>query len=634
MATMPDTTNPIYEAAERLARLGISTIPILPRTKEPPVGFHWGEYAKRLADASERYEWFVGKGWQIAVVAGPVSGHLIPLDYDGLTGFETHANLFPILRTFPRVQTGSGKAHVWVRPTVPTQKYNMLLADGSKLEVRANTHYTVCPPSIHPSGQPYRWLVEPWAGIPVVDLASIGLRQRAIGEEAKGEPIEEGAPLTEVERDEIVKLVTPHYIPDQRHYLVLALAGWLANLEVPQSDTGTIVKELARNHQDTGRLIEYERAVRDTYKRAKDGYAVAGWARLTDTDYPLVTPATAKRLDLLLRSRMPEWTFTPGKPATITAPQPAAGSEGRTLADLKRKRFANLKWVVEGLVPEGALLLCGRPKSKKSWLALGMAISVSLGSFTLGAKPTLKGDVLYLDLEGNQRRIRSRVTAILGEGQEWPDNFWIYVAGEWPTGADGLAALEQWFLDHPRTNLVVIDVLQDFRPPIGPKENGYDYDRNTLKSINQLAEKHHASVILIHHTRKAKGEDMMDEVSGTLGAPSAVATIWTLNRATDGRGTILKQKGRDLMDDDDLLLSWDVLAGGFKIEGPAEEVKRSDERKAILDLLPEGKEMSLRDIAAALEKSTSTTGHLLAAMASEGLVEKVRYGTYARTERR
>jgi DNA primase len=43
---------------------------------------------------------------------------------------------------------------------------------------------------------------------------------------------------------------------------------------------------------------------------------------------------------------------------------------GITAAELQRKTFDPLRWMVEGIVPEGALLIAGRPKSKKSWLRL------------------------------------------------------------------------------------------------------------------------------------------------------------------------------------------------------------------------------------------------------------------------
>ena len=79
--------NAIYQAARRLVGLKISCIPTRTGTKAPPLGFRWGEYAHRLPDASELWEWFVGSGHQLAVLPGIISGWLSIVDFDGVGGF-------------------------------------------------------------------------------------------------------------------------------------------------------------------------------------------------------------------------------------------------------------------------------------------------------------------------------------------------------------------------------------------------------------------------------------------------------------------------------------------------------------------------------------------------------------------
>ena len=149
-----------FDSANALAALGVSVIPIAPGTKEPPLGFKWGEYQQRHADASERYEWFVKNDYQLAVVSGAISNNLVIVDYDGPGGFDSHAAAYPRLLTLPRVRTARG-VHVWIRTKQPTRKYVTTAPDGSRLEVRGEGHYTLCPPSIHPSGDAYRWEVAP-----------------------------------------------------------------------------------------------------------------------------------------------------------------------------------------------------------------------------------------------------------------------------------------------------------------------------------------------------------------------------------------------------------------------------------------------------------------------------------------
>ena len=44
-------SNATHDAAVRLVQMGIPVIPIARRTKEPPLGFEWGVYTRRLPDA-------------------------------------------------------------------------------------------------------------------------------------------------------------------------------------------------------------------------------------------------------------------------------------------------------------------------------------------------------------------------------------------------------------------------------------------------------------------------------------------------------------------------------------------------------------------------------------------------------
>jgi hypothetical protein len=57
---------------------------------------------------------------------------------------------------------------------------------------------------------------------------------------------------------------------------------------------------------------------------------------------------------------------------------------GTSLAFLQRKRFPPLKYVVNGLVPEGLTLLAERPKIGKSWSIWDILLGVTGERFALG----------------------------------------------------------------------------------------------------------------------------------------------------------------------------------------------------------------------------------------------------------
>ncbi len=99
----------------------------------------------------------------LAVILGGVSGGLVCRDYDDMAGYELWARDHPELASvLPTVQTQRGR-HIYFRG--PGKFYE--LNDG---EYRGTSRqYTVLPPSWHPSGTHYRWLI----GLPEGELPMI-----------------------------------------------------------------------------------------------------------------------------------------------------------------------------------------------------------------------------------------------------------------------------------------------------------------------------------------------------------------------------------------------------------------------------------------------------------------------------
>ncbi len=162
-------SDPVLDAARRYVALGFSVIPVRPGSKEPAIGT-WGGYQKRAANDGELARWF-GDGRGVAIICGAVSGGLAVRDFDSMPAYEAWAGAHPALaKTLPTVATARGR-HVYGRlPGAKTRK----LGDG---ELRGEGGYVVAPPSVHPDGPRYEWLV-PLAGPPptvtLADLAAEG----------------------------------------------------------------------------------------------------------------------------------------------------------------------------------------------------------------------------------------------------------------------------------------------------------------------------------------------------------------------------------------------------------------------------------------------------------------------------
>lgn len=500
--------NPIYAAAERYVKLGISVIPILPATKEPPIGFKWGEFARRIADASERYSWFVEHDWQLAIVSGPVSGWLVPLDFDGPGGYESLAVEHPRLRELPRLRTGSDKHHVWLRVPQPTRKYVTHAPDGSNLEVRAGTHYTLVPPSIHPSGEPYVWEQAPWAGVPVVDLAELGLPSRP-PDDGKQEDASysEGEPLTDAEAEHIIELLTPHYVPYSRHELCLALSGWLAGHGVPEADARSIVETLAEQAGDVSRLREFLRGVRDTYRKAREGITVAGWSRLTDRSAPLISPSTAKQLDLLLRYRQAEFRFTASQQSDQDDPETARAHPWIiSVADLLKEPEEPDTWLVEGLVRDATLgLVVGPPKTYKSFFVQEMAVSLATGMPMFGAYEVPEPvNVIYVQEESARRFLRRRFRSILAGHELHPGALKdsLYAVTNEHFRLDEPAQLERLIkegIEAFDAKVVIFDPLRELH---WQDENKAEAMMPILSALKSIRDAYGVNIQLVHHNNK------------------------------------------------------------------------------------------------------------------------------------
>jgi AAA domain len=71
--------------------------------------------------------------------------------------------------------------------------------------------------------------------------------------------------------------------------------------------------------------------------------------------------------------------------------------------------FPEINFVINKYLVEGLTILAGKPKLGKSWWAYDAAIAVATGGLAMGKIKCEQGDVLYLCLEDNLRRVQRRI---------------------------------------------------------------------------------------------------------------------------------------------------------------------------------------------------------------------------------
>jgi len=296
-------------------------------------------------------------------------------------------------------------------------------------------------------------------------------------------------------------------------------------------------------------------------------------------------------------------------------------SQGKIIdiGDLLAKKFAPLNWVVPKVLPEGLFLLVSAPKIGKSWLAMQMVLAVATGGEVLGQKVQF-GDALYLALEDNERRLQDRLrllgadTAVrIGHAQ---------FATEWPLSNEGgTDAIDAWLTEHPDARLVVVDVLERFRPRRKAKGNMYGEDYAAITALKQLSDKHRVAILVIHHTRKGASDDPFATVSGSQALTGGADGTLILEKGRGESRGKLHLTGRDIKDDGEFFVEFEDCR--WEMIGGAREVASTFDRQEILNaLIAAGEPSSAAEVAAATGRKRSATSHLLKKMVHEGVISK------------
>jgi hypothetical protein len=296
-----------------------------------------------------------------------------------------------------------------------------------------------------------------------------------------------------------------------------------------------------------------------------------------------------------------------------------------TLPELLAMQIPEQKWAVPGIMSEGLTLLAGAPKQGKSWLALNLAITIAAGGKALGNAKVESGDVLYLCLEDRLRRVQYRARKVLG-GIGCESSRRLKISVEWPKMSDGgLEGLETWAKSVERPTLFIIDVWQKFKPASnGKSKNQYEEDYQFSTQLKSFADSIGCSALAIHHTKKSKSEDWLEDVSGTLGLAGAADGVLVLQRTRGECEAKLCMTGRDI-DEQELALKFDQETAVWTSEGSAEERSQSKVQNAIMDQMRNhpGAQYTAPEMAGIIDIEPGQVRVNMWRMAEKGIIEKV-----------
>ena len=279
--------------------LGLSVFPLSPREKKPPIQFKWEPFQHKLPTEEQIKAWFEGRDNNIAVVTGNVS-RLIVIDIDGEVAKsyvedaihrKVRRDTKQAINSTLWTETGGGGYHLLIRynpeefdtdHAVRSQIKNAVLWRGhdshSEVRLKSDGAYVVFPPSIHPSGNAYKFVRG--KGIALLSKEQLldlirslrpinTSRTRIHTIHDKMVNNTSSAPALELDEERVmdaVVILKPYYLKGQRHDFVMYLSGWLRKEGIKIESARKVVEVLASDNDDQ-ELKDRLSTVEDAYSK-------------------------------------------------------------------------------------------------------------------------------------------------------------------------------------------------------------------------------------------------------------------------------------------------------------------------------------------------------------------------------
>lgn len=421
--------------------------------KQPIQGFQWGIYRDRDVTKSDVQGWFNAYEDKITGL-GLITGYAEDVCVLDLESDEDPTR-FELPETV-RARSGGGGWHYYFNiptndkqtlPTVDLRKFGII---G---ELRADKTYTTLPPSIHPNGNKYEWIVP-------LDVSKLAPLPQWLLELAEKNTTQH------TNWEEVIQGATE----GSRHTTTVQVAGKFL-YHFPQTEWSSIVipSLLAWNKEHNDPPLS-DSEVMTIYKSLAQKRVSGG-----NTD------------GFINRSKIEnESSFVKRTMLTV--------SDILSMPEEDKPDF-----LVNMLIPEkGIIALSGHPGCGKSWFMLHMAQCIASGDRFLGEIQTKKGNVLIVDEENGVWEMKRRIK-LLGYPEDTPIHFYCQNGFKIDKKNDLDELLNVVVKENIK--LVVFDPFVAIHSKVENSAEDAQIVMENLQKFNLAG----ASVLFIHHHRKGGG---------------------------------------------------------------------------------------------------------------------------------
>lgn len=498
----------LAEAAVAYAKMGWYVFPLGARSKKPAVSGGRGCLDAKNDPEKIAQWWSKHPDHNIGLAVG--MSDLYVIDVDGERGEESLQTLIAENEPFPEspvVKTGKGFHYYMKLPE--SRPGNTASKLGLGIDTRGEGGYVVLPPSIHPDGQQYEWLVEGIAPPPVPEWIT----------------------------DKFVKIawIPPTYVPSAYSVNVhpYVRAVWEnAQADLQSSLAGQRNVNLNNAAMTMGHWIASNSISRDRVEQELTEIAVG---RL---GLGLIETQKTLKSGIEAGMREPRYPPTPQPYVHENKHQQAARQSEGTISIQKGSAFGRkeVKYLWGKRVPLGKLTILAGPSSiGKSFVSLALAANVTAGVPMLDAGARVDGEVLFASYEDDIEDTIGPRADLLGVDMD-RCHFIQGVDtthGKRPFGPQDVPRIIDYLKAQPAIKLIIIDPLGSFLGS-GSDGNSETEARAILSTlVDAAAETDTAVIIVAHFNKSSESPDPLHRVAGSQGITALPRSVLTVSWGED-----------------------------------------------------------------------------------------------------